>query len=389
MSGLVTNVSPVTKARLEKALEDAEKTLRTEKEPAESNDSPIPTWVEATGLIGDEDVILSDVDSDVSRRGKVTHRWIGTQEETKSQDSVELIDDDEDEEDEEDEDAAYYEKRTFERKTCDIVVESSEESNEGDAKEDEVVIDSSSEEDEKTNNVRNLNFSWAPKRQSDLMIDEEIAKIVSEEELKNSPDQEKSPEEERQLENEVAVSDFKPIPIASLNDTPIQIDDSPLEAQKFSFTPEVRTSNDEDVIEIESDEDKSQEEEEDVTEPIVPTGQILFSSMFSASSVEEEEEVIEEEENVEEVLEIVEDPEPDIFVPTSSVSSVGNYSYVTASDVESARKPTVRKEEDELRDILDNVSTTATRASSIAGSVHDLESRADSVIGKSNPNSYV
>merc|ERR1740123_3016985 len=124
LSGLVTNVSPVTKARLEKALEDAEKTLRREKEPSESNDSPIPSWVEATGLIGDDDVILSDVDSDVSRRGKVTHRWIGTQEETKSQDSVELIDDDEDEEDE---DAAYYEKRTFERKTCDIVVESYEE----------------------------------------------------------------------------------------------------------------------------------------------------------------------------------------------------------------------------------------------------------------------
>ena len=181
------------------------------------------------------------------------------------------------------------------------------------------------------------------------------------------------------MENRVPVSEFKPIPIASLNDTPIQIDDSPLELQKFIFTPEVKTSNDEDIIEIESDEDKSQEEE--VTEPIVPTGQILFSSMFSASSVEEEEEVLEEE-NVEEVLEIVEDPEPDIFVPTSSVSSVGSYSYVTASDVESARKPTVRKEEDDLRDILDNVSTTATRASSIAGSVHDLESRADSVIGE-------
>ena len=387
LSGLVTNVSPVTKARLEKALEDAEKTLRREKEPSESNDSPIPSWVEATGLIGDEDVILSDVDSDVSRRGKVTHRWIGTQEETKSQDSVELIDDDEDEEDE---DAAYYEKRTFERKTCDIVVESSEEANEETAKEDEVVIDSSSDEDEKTNDVRNLNFSWAPRRQGDLIIDEEIAKIVSEEELKNSPDQEKSPDEERHFENKVIVSDFKPIPIASLNDTPIQIDDSPLEAQKFIFTPEVKATNDEDVIEIESDEDKSQKEEEEMTEPIVPTGQILFSSMFSASSVEEEEEeeVIEEEENVEEVLEIVEDPEPDIFVPTSSVSSVGSYSYVTASDVESARKPTVRKEEDELRDILDNVSTTATRASSIAGSVHDLESRADSVIGKFNLDSY-
>ena len=215
------------------------------------------------------------------------------------------------------------------------------------------------------------------------MNDEEIAKIVSEEELRKSPEEEKSPEKEIQVENKLVVSDLKPIPIASLNDTPIQIDDSPLEVQKFIFTPDVKVSNDEDVIEIESDEEKSQEE--DVTEPIVPTGQILFSSMFSASSAEnldEEDEV--EEEHVEEVLEIVEDPEPDIFVPTSSVSSIGSYSYVTASDVESARKPTARKEEDELRDILDNVSTTATRASSIAGSVHDLESRADSVIGKNH-----
>ena len=264
-------------------------------------------------------------------------------------------------------------------------MESSEESNEAAVREEEVVIESSSDDEEKTNDVRNLNFSWAPKRQSDIMDDEEIAKIVLEEQLKNSPDQEKSPEVEEQVENKVAVTDFKfkPIPIPSLNDTPIQIDDSPLEVQKFIFTPDVKTSNDEDIIEIESDEDKSQEE--DATEPIVPTGQILFSSMFSASSAENEdvEEDIEEveEEHVEEVLEIVEDPEPDIFVPTSSVSSVGSYSYVTASDVENARKPTARKEEDEMRDILDNVSTTATRASSIAGSVHDLESRADSVIG--------
>ena len=270
LSGLVTNASPVTKARLEKALADAEKTLRLEKEPPLANSGQIPSVVEASGLLGDEDVMVnfSDCDSDVSRRGKVTHRWIGTQEETKSQDSVELIDDDEEEVEEEDEDAAYYENRTFERKTCDIVVESSEECNEAPAREDEVVIDSSSDEEGKTNDVRNLNFSWAPKRQNDLMIDEEIAKIVSEEELKNSPDQEKSPEEEIKVENKVAVSDFIPIPMAALNDTPIQIDDSPLEAQKFIFTPDVKTSNDEDVIEIESDEDKSQEEEDDATEPI-------------------------------------------------------------------------------------------------------------------------
>ena len=42
----------------------------------------------------------------------------------------------------------------------------------------------------------------------------------------------------------------------------------------------------------------------------------------------------------------------------------------------------VRQEQDVMRDLLDNVSTTATRASSIAGSLLDLESRAGSVTGE-------
>ena len=40
------------------------------------------------------------------------------------------------------------------------------------------------------------------------------------------------------------------------------------------------------------------------------------------------------------------------------------------------------EEPDVMRDLLDNVSTTATRASSIAGSLFDLESRAGSVTGE-------
>ena len=386
---LVTNVSPITKARLEKALADAENTLRKEIEQTPANLRQSHSIVEASGLIGDEDIVVNieeeSVDSDVSRRGKVTHRWIDAQEEIKRPDSVDLIDDDEEEEDE---DAAYYENRTFERKTCNIVVESSEDTNEAAGGEAEVVIDSSDEE-ENNSCVRDLNFSWAPKRQQDIIDEEVIAKIVSDEGLKNdSPTLEASHEEEIHIE-EKPVSAFQLIhPPSSLDTTPIQIDDSPLEVQQFQFTPDVKTQTDEDedVIEIESDDEKSLEEEE--TKPVVPTGQILFSSMFSSSSVEDD---IAE---VEEVLEIVDDPEPDIFVPTSSVSSVGSYSYdVTASEVESIRKPTARKEareddgaggpgDDDFRDILDNVSTTATRASSIAGSVHDLESRVDSVIGQ-------
>ena len=386
---LVTNVSPITKARLEKALADAENTLRKEIEQTPANLRQSHSIVEASGFIGDEDIVVNieeeSVDSDVSRRGKVTHRWIDAQEEIKRPDSVDLIDDDEEEEDE---DAAYYENRTFERKTCNIVVESSEDTNETAGGEPEVVIDSSDEE-ENNSCVRDLNFSWAPKRQQDIIDEEVIAKIVSDEGLKNdSPTLEASHEEEIHIE-EKPVSAFQLIhPPSSLDTTPIQIDDYPLEVQQFQFTPDVKTQTDEDedVIEIESDDEKSLEEEE--TKPVVPTGQILFSSMFSSSSVEDD---IAE---VEEVLEIVDDPEPDIFVPTSSVSSVGSYSYdVTASEVESIRKPTARKEareddgaggpgDDDFRDILDNVSTTATRASSIAGSVHDLESRVDSVIGQ-------
>ena len=42
----------------------------------------------------------------------------------------------------------------------------------------------------------------------------------------------------------------------------------------------------------------------------------------------------------------------------------------------------VAQEQDVMRDLLDNVSTTATRASSIAGSLLELESRTGSVTGE-------
>ena len=58
------------------------------------------------------------------------------------------------------------------------------------------------------------------------------------------------------------------------------------------------------------------------------------------------------------------------------------YSYGVVSTGAETANPEVIEEEQEqdvMRDLLDNVSTTATRASSIAGSVFDLESRAGSV----------
>ena len=49
---------------------------------------------------------------------------------------------------------------------------------------------------------------------------------------------------------------------------------------------------------------------------------------------------------------------------------------------ESANPDVSEQEQDVMRDLLDTVSTTATRASSIAGSLLDLESRAGSVTGE-------
>ena len=59
------------------------------------------------------------------------------------------------------------------------------------------------------------------------------------------------------------------------------------------------------------------------------------------------------------------------------------YSYDVVSGGEEAANPSVaEQEQDVMRDLLDTVSTTATRASSIAGSLLDLESRAGSVTGE-------
>ena len=59
------------------------------------------------------------------------------------------------------------------------------------------------------------------------------------------------------------------------------------------------------------------------------------------------------------------------------------YAYdVVSGEAEAANPVVSEQEQDVMRDLLDNVSTTATRASSIAGSLLDLESRAGSVTGE-------
>ena len=61
------------------------------------------------------------------------------------------------------------------------------------------------------------------------------------------------------------------------------------------------------------------------------------------------------------------------------------YSYDVVSTGAETANPEVIEEEQEqdvMRDLLDTVSTTATRASSIAGSLLDLESRAGSITGE-------
>ena len=90
----------------------------------------------ASGLIGSKDIFVSNeeesVDSDLSMRGKVYHRWVGEEKEDETAE----------EDYEEDEDDKYYENKSFEKKDCDIILESSEDSNEA-AKQDEeeVIID--------------------------------------------------------------------------------------------------------------------------------------------------------------------------------------------------------------------------------------------------------
>ena len=61
------------------------------------------------------------------------------------------------------------------------------------------------------------------------------------------------------------------------------------------------------------------------------------------------------------------------------------YSYGVVSTGAETANPEVIEEEQEqdvMRDLLDTVSTTATRASSIAGSLLELETRAASVTGE-------
>ena len=136
-------------------------------------------------MLGSKDIYLhleedSQDDSDASMRGKVFHRWIGNENE-KNEESEDI------DEEEDDEDAQYYANRTFERKECNIVVESSEESNEAQIKdnEEQVIIDSSDEE-EKTSNANNLNFSWAPQSGFKEITDDEIGKMVAEEDVETA-----------------------------------------------------------------------------------------------------------------------------------------------------------------------------------------------------------
>ena len=61
------------------------------------------------------------------------------------------------------------------------------------------------------------------------------------------------------------------------------------------------------------------------------------------------------------------------------------YSYgVVSAEAETANPEVIEEEQEQdvMRDLLDTVSTTATRASSIAGSLLDLESRAGSITGE-------
>ena len=262
--------------QLEKVLSEAENRLKEKEEVVMSASKPSSSSSRLSGvssLLGTKDIFVSNedesVDSDVSMRGKVFHRWVG---ETKEEDVGE-------EDYEEDEDDKYYENRNFEKKDCDIIVESSEDSNdEPKHAEEEVIIDSS--EDEGTSNLKNMNFSWAaPSR---IVDDEDIAKLINEEEtIETASTSVNFNEDEELYVEEIDQDNSIEINIETPTEShPIEIEDSPVEEKQSAKL--IAEEEDEDVIEIESDEDKSE-----TTEPDVPTGKILFSSLYSSNEDDE------------------------------------------------------------------------------------------------------
>ena len=266
----------ISNLQLEKVLSEAENRLKEKEEVVMSASKPSSSSSRLSGvssLLGTKDIFVSNedesVDSDVSMRGKVFHRWVG---ETKEEDIGE-------EDYEEDEDDKYYENRNFEKKDCDIIVESSEDSNdEPKHAEEEVIIDSS--EDEGTSNLKNMNFSWAaPSR---IVDDEDIAKLINEEEtIETASTSVNFNEDEELYVEEIDQDNSIEINIETPTEShPIEIEDSPVEEKQSAKL--IAEEEDEDVIEIESDEDKSE-----TKEPDVPTGKILFSSLYSSNEDEE------------------------------------------------------------------------------------------------------
>ena len=248
-----------------------------------------------SGLIGSKDIFVSNeeesVDSDLSMRGKVFHRWIG---EEKEEETVE-------EDYEEDEDDKYYENKIFEKKDCDIILESSEDSNEAvnaQQEEEEVIIDSS--EDEETSNIQKMNFSWAAVA-TKTIDDEEIARLIEEETIETASTLVNFNEDEELSVEEIDQNISMEINIETPSGSPpIEIEDSPSEEKpsaEMLFSKESLAEAQDDVIEIESDEEKPEKEEADI-----PAGKILFSSMFSSQQEVEE---------VEEVEDYSEDDQPD------------------------------------------------------------------------------
>ena len=303
----------------------------------------------------------------------MTHKWVGEKEVT--------IHDDAEEDYEEDDEDRYYDNKKFEKRTCDIVVESSEESNEAAVvvDEEEVIIDSSDEED-KTVEIKDLNFSWAPRSASKKSIDEEeIDRMVAEEDVDAASTTVNVNDEDIFIEDE-PVSDGNNRPLADdivedspvSKDSPIEILDSPIEEDaKLVFSPD----KDDDVIEIEDDDDKVIEPE--YVEPSSHEPQLLFSTMFSNSQSSVEEEILEP---------VVDDVKSDvveenIFIPSEAEEEDDGKATARVDDIAAKISVEDIREEDPMRDLLDNVSTTATRASSIAGSLFDADSR--SVIGES------
>jgi len=340
----------------------------------------------ASGLLGAKDLVLQlegedSQDSDIFMHGKSWERKVGTSDDTKLDEKSDTGDDYESEDDkfydnkvfekkecdivlessEDSKDSEVDAKVSDESKDSEVHdvswnkkldVEKSKVANvdDEDSKDCEVIIDTSEDEvdkassdveeldesDESDSEVKDLNFSWAPQgnniitEKRNITIADEIKKIVAEEnsvEVVEDVEESVIIDEDFEVEDDVVEEVESREPVHATVDeksriSTIDLEDSVDEkvAPQLNFSSDAEESMEVDeVIEIESDEEQNADEKYADKEQ---TGKVLFSSLFSQSSHESDEEL--EVSNVEVSTEPVENVEEEVSVELVTVEDSGN-----------------------------------------------------------------